>query len=161
MLVNVEKGDANPSVGTLLKISDALEVALPVLVEPPQPAALKITRRVDGSVLWRGEAGGSGTLVAGSGPPDIVELWDWSLESGDRHDSTPHPAGTQELLHVIHGELTVELAEQVLSLDEGDALAFSADISHSYLNEAADVTRFSMAVFVPGRPGELGRPVDG
>src|SRR6059036_3557026 len=36
MVVNVEQGAANPSVGTLLRISDALGVGLPALVEPPQ-----------------------------------------------------------------------------------------------------------------------------
>jgi len=35
MLVNVEQGAANPSVGTLLKLGDALGVGLPALVEPP------------------------------------------------------------------------------------------------------------------------------
>ncbi|MDQ4137329.1 MAG: helix-turn-helix domain-containing protein, partial [Actinomycetota bacterium] len=39
MLVNVEQGSTNPSVGTLLKISDALGVGLPALVEPPQRTA--------------------------------------------------------------------------------------------------------------------------
>ena len=33
MVVNVEQGAANPSVGTLLRISDALGVGLPALVE--------------------------------------------------------------------------------------------------------------------------------
>ena len=35
MLVNVEQGTANPSVGTLLRLSDALGIGLPALVEPP------------------------------------------------------------------------------------------------------------------------------
>ena len=36
MVVNVEQGAANPSVGTLLRIGDALGVGLPSLVEPPR-----------------------------------------------------------------------------------------------------------------------------
>ena len=39
MLVNVEKGSVNPSVGTLLRLSDALGVGLPALVEPPEPVS--------------------------------------------------------------------------------------------------------------------------
>jgi transcriptional regulator with XRE-family HTH domain len=35
MVVNVEQGAANPSVGTLLRIGNALGVGLPELVEPP------------------------------------------------------------------------------------------------------------------------------
>ena len=37
MVVNVEQGAANPSVGILLRISDALGIGLPALVEPPNP----------------------------------------------------------------------------------------------------------------------------
>ena len=85
MVVNVEQGAANPSVGTLLRISDALGVGLPALVEPPQPKPVKVTRRGEGAVLWSGEAGGRGVLVAGTEPPDVVELWDWTLGPGDAH----------------------------------------------------------------------------
>src|SRR5215203_1677968 len=65
MVVNVEQGATNPSVGTLLRISDALGVGLPALVAPPQPKPLKVTRRGEGAALWSGESGGRGVLVAG------------------------------------------------------------------------------------------------
>jgi transcriptional regulator with XRE-family HTH domain len=42
MLINVEHGVVNPSVGTLLAISDALGVGLPSLVEPPGPKSGKV-----------------------------------------------------------------------------------------------------------------------
>src|SRR5213078_84219 len=71
MVVNVEQGAANPSVGTLLRISDALGVGLPALVERPSPWPVKITRHGDGAVLWSSESGGRGVLVAGTDPPDV------------------------------------------------------------------------------------------
>src|SRR3954467_7848573 len=83
MVVNVEQGTANPSVGTLLRISDALGVGLPTLVEAPEPQDLKVTRSGEGAVLWRGPSGGRGVLVAGTQPPDVVELWDWTLAAGE------------------------------------------------------------------------------
>lgn len=94
MLVNVEQGAANPSVGTLLKIGDALGLGLPALVEPPQTDPLNVTRAGDGAVLWHGDSGGCGILLAGTGPPNVVELWDWTLGPGDQHRSEAHAAGT-------------------------------------------------------------------
>jgi DNA-binding XRE family transcriptional regulator len=150
MLVSVEQGAVNPSVGTLLKISDALGVGLPALVEPPEPKSVKVTRHGDGATLWSGDAGGRGVLVAGTTPPDVVELWDWTLCPGEQHTSEAHAPGTKELIHVQDGSITVEVAGQTLALGVGDAVAFPGDVAHSYANPHTKPARFSLAVFEPG-----------
>ena len=150
MVVSVEQAAVNPSVGTLLRLSDALGVGLPALVEPPEPKSVKVTRCGEGATLWRGEGGGRGVLVAGTTPPDVVELWDWTLGSGDRHASEAHAPGTKELVHVQQGSITVEVADQSVTLDAGDAVAFPGDVAHSYANPSTQPARFSLAVFEPG-----------
>ena len=149
-VVNVEQGVANPSVGTLLRISDALGIGLPTLVAPPEPKPVMLTRAGQGAVLWTGNSGGRGVLVAGTDPPDVLELWDWTLAPGDRHDSEAHAAGTKELIHVLAGTLTLEVADQSYSLTTGDAVAFPGDVAHSYANGDRTEGRFSLAVFEPG-----------
>ena len=153
MVVNVEQGTANPSVGTLLRISDAIGVGLPALVEPPESRGVHVTRRGDGAALWTGDAGGRGVLVAGTRPPDVLELWDWTLGAGDVHVSGAHTAGTQELLQVQEGTVTLTVGEATggeLTLRAGDAVAFPGDVDHGYANHGTDVARFSLAVFEPG-----------
>lgn len=150
MLVNVEQGATNPSVGTLLRISDALGIGLPALVELPETASVKVTRYGEGAALWSGEAGGRGVLVAGTAPPDVVELWDWTLSPGDRHSSAAHTRGTKELLQVRQGTITLEVAEQSIPLSTGDAVAFPGDVAHAYANPSAEPARFSLTVFEPG-----------
>ncbi|MCW3819397.1 XRE family transcriptional regulator [Micromonospora sp. DR5-3] len=150
MLINVEQGAANPSVGTLLRISDALGVGLPTLVEPPAPKRVKVIRHGEGAALWTGRHGGRGLLVAGTEPPDMLELWDWTLQPGDRHASEAHLAGTRELLQVQDGTITVEVADQSFTLDTGDALTFHGDVAHAYANDGTRPARFTLAVFEPG-----------
>jgi transcriptional regulator with XRE-family HTH domain len=150
MVVNVEQGAANPSVGTLLRISDALGVGLPALVEPPRPKPVQVTRQGDGAALWTSESGGRGVLVAGTEPPDVLELWDWTLGPGDRHLSEAHTPGTKELLQVQQGTITVEVADQSVTLEAGDALAFPGEVPHAYANPHPEPARFSLAVFEPG-----------
>ena len=150
MLVNVEQGAANPSVGTLLRISDALGVGLPALVERPEPRPVKVTRHGDGAVLWTSRSGGRGVLVAGTGPPDVAELWDWTLGPGDRHGSGAHAPGTRELVQVQDGMITVEVAGQPVTLQAGDAAAFGGEAAHCYANPGARPARFCLAVFEPG-----------
>jgi quercetin dioxygenase-like cupin family protein len=150
MLVNVEQGEANPSVGTLLRLSDALGIGLPALVEPPQAATLTVTRSGQGAALWTSDGGGRGVLVAGTEPPDVVELWDWTLAPGDKHNSEAHSAGTKELIQVQKGTISVEGAGQSVKLGPGDAVAFPGDAPHSYANVSRFLARFSLAVFEPG-----------
>jgi quercetin dioxygenase-like cupin family protein len=150
MVVNVEQGAVNPSVGTLLRISDALGVGLPALVELPQPKPVKVTRSGDGAVLWSSESGGRGVLVAGTEPPDVVELWDWILGPGDHHSSEAHTPGTKELVQVQDGTITVEVAGEPVGLEAGDAVAFPGDVVHGYANPGPQPARFSLTVFEPG-----------
>lgn len=149
MLINVEQGASNPSVGTLLRISDALGIGLPGLVEPARPKAVKVTRRGDGVALWSGEFGGRGVLVAGTEPPDVVELWDWTLGPGDKHASETHASGTKELVQVQQGPITIEVADQVVTLAAGDAVSFPGDVAHCYANTGKKSARFTLAVFEP------------
>lgn len=152
MLVNVEQGAANPSVGTLLKLSGALGVGLPELVEPPVTSGTKVTRSGEGTLLWSGESGGQGVLVASVGPPDVVELWDWSLGAHDQHSSPGHTAGTHELLQVLEGSVEVEVDGDRHALKTGDAMNFPGDLPHSYANPHQTPARFTLTVFEPGSP---------
>ena len=157
MVVNVEQGAANPSVGTLLRISDALGIGLPALVDIPQAKPVKVTRHGHGAVLWIGDADGRGVLVAGSEPPNVVELWDWTLGLADRHVSEAHAPGTRELVQVLQGSVVIDIADQQITLGVGDAAAFPGDVAHSYANPHAEPARFSLAVFEPG-VGSATRP---
>ncbi len=150
MVINVEQGSANPSIGTLLGLSDALGVGLPSLVEPPEGRRATITRAGEGAVLWTGPEGGRGVLVAASEPPDIVELWDWRLHPGEDHESEAHSAGTRELVLILDGVLTLTIAGETSELAAGDAMSFSGDEPHSYANHADTTARFSLTVFEPG-----------
>lgn len=156
MLVNIEQGAANPSIATLLRISDALGVGLPILVDVDRPAGLRVTRSGQAPVLWRGPSGGSAVLVAGTEPPDVIELWDWSLAPGETHQSEPHAAGTRELLLVLAGTVRLQVGRATHRLDPGDAATFHSDVPHSYANpctgnsvDGAATARFALTVFEP------------
>lgn len=150
MLVNVEQGSVNPSVGTLLRLSDALGVGLPALVASPASRADAVVRHGEGATLWTGDHGGRGVLLVGTEPPNVVELWDWLLQPSERHISEPHTIGTQELVHVLNGRIEVDVDGNVSDLRAGDALRFPGDVGHSYANVDHQPARFSLAVFEPG-----------
>lgn len=149
MLINIEQGAANPSIGILLKISDALGVGLAALVDVPRRSTLQVTPSGDGPVLWTSPAGGSAVLVASTQPPQVVELWDWTLGAGDRYAHDGHAGGTRELLHVLQGEVAVDVAGQHVVLQTGDAVSFASDGPHAYANPGQEAARFALSVFEP------------
>jgi transcriptional regulator with XRE-family HTH domain len=149
MLVSIEQGSANPSIATLLLISDALGIGLPALVDMDRPPGLRVTRAGSAPVLWRGKLGGQAVLVAGTEPPDVTELWDWTLGLGESHSSEAHAAGTRELLLVLDGQVEVRAGEHAEVLATGDSASFAGDLPHGYVNAGPQVARFVLTVFEP------------
>ena len=151
MLITIEHGEGNPSIATLLRISDALGVGLPVLVDVERPRASTVIAAGRAPVLWRGPRGGQALLVAGIEPPDVVELWDWTLQPGEAHTSEPHSAGTRELLLVLDGAVDLRVGDRTDRLEAGDSAAFAGDVAHGYATaaDAATPTRFALTVFQP------------
>lgn len=154
MLSSIEQGSANPSIATLLRVSDALGAGLPGLVEPDRPAVVRVIRAGQAPMLWQGEHGGRAALAAGTEPPEVVELWDWSLGPGDAHHTEPHAAGTRELILVLDGCVQLHVGPEVHVLGSGDSAAFRGDVPHGYAspNDSPDggrAARFALTVFEP------------
>lgn len=152
MLVNVEQGGTNPSIATLLRLSDALGIGLPALVATADDGAEAVVVHREGSTapVWTSAAGGSATLVAGTAPPDVSELWDWRLGPGDGYRTEAHRAGTRELIHVLSGTVVLSVGGAEHRLGSGDAASFDGALAHGYRNaSAARPARFSLAVVEP------------
>lgn len=148
-VINLEQGEANPSIGTLLSLSDALGIALAALVEPPSSRLVKVTRSGEGAQLWTGQNGGHGILLVSTQPPDVVELWDWQLNPGECHASNPHHQGARELLRVHIGVVTLDVGDDHHELAPGDAIMFPGEVPHAYGNEGIEPAQFSLAVYDP------------
>lgn len=157
MLVSIEQGSANPSIATLLRISDALGIGLPALVDMDRSPRLQVTRAGAAPVLWRGTAGGRAVLVAGTEPPDVTELWDWTLGPGESHPSEAHATGTRELLLVLNGQLELRVGQHAELLATGDSASFAGDLAHEYGNVGPATARFALTVFEPGVGGGAAR----
>jgi transcriptional regulator with XRE-family HTH domain len=151
MLITIEHGQGNPSIATLLRISDALGVGLPVLVDVERPHPVTVTAAGTAPVLWHGLRGGQALLVAGTEPPDVVELWDWTIHPGEAHDTEAHSTGTRELLLVLDGEVELRVGNRTERLRVGDSVAFAGDVPHGYATPAgaAIPARFALTVFQP------------
>jgi mannose-6-phosphate isomerase-like protein (cupin superfamily) len=88
-------------------------------------------------------------LVCAVDTPDMLELWDWTMEPGESYTSDAHPRGTRELLHVRSGRLSLTVGNDVQELGPGDGVSFIPDAPHTYANPGRHRLRFTMSVLEP------------
>ncbi|ODP91132.1 XRE family transcriptional regulator [Klebsiella pneumoniae] len=147
MLVEIEKGAANPSIAILCKLAAALGVSVADIVNVSSEPQIHIYfRKRRSRFLWQGAQGGYARLLAGTAGPDMIELWQWEMHPGETFTSPGHPAGTFELLHVNEGVLTLTVDETVAQVNAGASAVAKTEAAHGYANESDTVLRFTMTV---------------
>ncbi len=148
LLAQLEAGQGNPSLSTLLAIAEGFDISLVELLAGGDKPAISIQHdNATAPVLWSGANGGAGRLLLGSDP---LELWQWTLEPGDERTSEAHRTGSREVLLVTAGTVTITVGSaEPASLKRGQSAMFRADEPHSYRNEAKTTAAFVLAVHEP------------
>jgi transcriptional regulator with XRE-family HTH domain len=152
-VIQVETARGNPSIATLCNLATALRVGVASLVDGDPAPRIAVRRAAHAAPLWSSPAGSSAVFRIGTDPPDVVELWDWTLQPGDAFDGEAHPVGTAEVLSVLSGRLALQVGGSALELDTGDTVLFEAHAPHRYANAATAPVRFTMVVVQPGDAG--------
>ncbi len=159
MLVQIEKGDANPSIATLCKVAAGLGVSVADLVEVAGHPPIEVVPAGSPRVLWRGPKGGWATFHVGSSGPDMLELWTWEMQPGETYQGTAHPEGTQELMYVTSGTLALAYGDAKYVIEQGASALAHTDRPHAYTCVGKKPVRFTLVVAewhtpraaVPGR----------
>ncbi|MEV6960572.1 XRE family transcriptional regulator [Streptomyces sp. NPDC051207] len=149
MLIQIEQARTNPSIGTVVKIGDALGISITTLLDYEQGPKVRVVPADQVVRLWHTEAGSYSRLLAGAEAPGPLEMWDWRLMPGDSSESDPHPAGTVEIAHVTSGELTLTVDGVDHRVPAGASVTFEANAPHAYGNRGDEPTEMVLAVSVP------------
>lgn len=149
MIIQIEQARTNPSVGTTVKLADALGVSITTLLDYDQGSPVRLVPASQAVRMWSTEAGSSTTLLVGTEAGGPLELWSWRLAPGDGSASDPHPEGTVELLHVTAGDLTLVVDTTSYTVPAGASATFEAHHPHTYRNEGSEPVELTMAVSIP------------
>jgi transcriptional regulator with XRE-family HTH domain len=152
-VIQIETARGNPSISTLVGLAAALRVGVASLVDGDAEPRVVVRRDADAARLWQSAAGSCAVFRIGTDPPDVVELWDWTLQPDDGFDGEAHPMGTQEVLSVLSGRLRVRVGTTEQELDPGDTVLFQAHAPHRYSGLGPGPVRFLMVVLQPGDAG--------
>lgn len=134
MLGQIELGRSAPTVNLLWKIARALDVPFAALVSSDKSRSTVVLQAAQSKTL----VSQSGTFTSRALFPfegeHKVEFYELRLAPHGIEEAEPHPPGTVENLVVCQGFVQITAADATRALSPGDAILFSADVPHSYLN---------------------------
>jgi transcriptional regulator with XRE-family HTH domain len=139
-LSQLERGLARPSVASVERIANALEVPVSALWSTPRTEAARVIRADEGSVRGHaddGAPGGVRELPAGEASMRVRE---WS-GGGRRWPRETETTTGEVLLYVFRGAIEVELDGTVHDLSAGDALRFDGAVRHRFRRRGPTNTR--------------------
>ena len=133
-LGQIEIGRTVPSVATLWKIARAFDVPFSALLARPAPRATTLFRQATAKRLVSPDGRFSSRALYAPGDGGKVELYELFLAAHAREDAEAHAPGTRENLVVTAGRLQLDVGAESFELVKGDAIAFTADVPHAYIN---------------------------
>lgn len=145
MLGQIERGDSSPTISTVWKIASGLKVSFTALLDAPQPE-IHIVRKADLEPMI--EDDGRYRLYP-LFPVDGLrrfEVYMIEIEPGGRLDAEAHPDGTEEVLTVFQGQLTVVVDQHEYLVITGDSIRFQADRPHAYRNNHDALVKLSLII---------------
>lgn len=137
-LGQIELGRAVPSLSTLWKIAGAFEVSFATLLARPGTAETRIFRSANARRIADADGRFSSRALFSPDEKTGVEFYELWLAGHGRQEAEAHAPGTRENLVVTSGRLLLEIGKDRVELAKGDAIAFTADVPHAYVNPSND-----------------------
>lgn len=152
-LSRVERGQAQTSVGNLIRIADALGGSIHDLIGPPATAdrGFTVFRSAEAAPMAIPGSSYRWTPVSSGGPGRSIEATLLELPSAGSADTRfSHPG--EEICFVLEGRVRFTVGESAVVLAAGDAVHLRSDIPHTAAADGAPA-RVLMVTHHPAGPG--------
>jgi quercetin dioxygenase-like cupin family protein len=144
VIKQIESGTKRPSVGTLLQMSKVLQLDSDFLLKDEEEAREKrsraYTKRTDKYAY---------TPLTPGAENKHLKAFKIVVEAGTRHEGVGFQHEGEEFVHVLKGQVEVQVGDHVNVLREGDSLQFNSGIRHDLRNTADMDAQLIVVVYVP------------
>jgi transcriptional regulator with XRE-family HTH domain len=136
----VERGVANPSVGSLRRLADALGSSVGALFDGPQSVGRVVRagergRLIDPAHRWE-------DLLITPRDAKRLQVIESIIQPGQGSGAEPYTHDSdEECVIVLEGELEMGVGEETFLLNEGDSLLFESRIPHRNVNRGSSPAR--------------------
>lgn len=131
-LGNIERGETNPTLGMLWKISNGLSVPLMSLLKPENE--VNIWRAGEGPQITDEHGWSIEPLYSSS--KDMIGMYRAYLMPHCTYEPESHHSGTTEIATVMAGEVHLTIGEATYALKAFDSIQFTATDKHVYANHS-------------------------
>ena len=137
-LSQIERDLVNPTIPTLRRIAQELEVPVfTLLMEPDEPDGIVV--RHDRRLIFSIPATNASYEALSPHTRRRFEVARFSLEPGATTADEPLSHSGEECCVVLKGTMCLELGEQSFVLNAGDAAQFDSGVPHRYVNTGTDI----------------------
>jgi transcriptional regulator with XRE-family HTH domain len=135
MLSQIERNQANPTLGVAFRIAQAFGMSLGKLVDVPNATpTIDVIRVDDRTYHYRQEKDCRIRTLSPLHLEKDVEFYELVLRPGGVLKSSPHFGGTREFLTVQQGTVRLTSNDDVCDLQRGDSAHYPADVPHAIEN---------------------------
>ncbi|MDO4380035.1 MAG: XRE family transcriptional regulator [Clostridia bacterium] len=148
MLAEIEKGKSNPTINTILKIANGLNVPYTSLMEEIEQTGTLIRKE---EAPMQSEETNHYRIYCYFKTTHTrnFEIFSAELDGKSKNASIGHSPKAQEFIYVMSGELTIEVGSKIFTIKEGDALSFSSSSAHVYSNNREETVKFMIINYYP------------
>lgn len=148
MLAQIERGDGNPTISTLWKISNGLKVPFDALTVCPKNP-YEIVKTADIQPLLEDGGKVKNYSVFPDNENRRFAVYYLELDEGSYWESEPHLKGTTEFITIFAGKIEIYADGQRFVVETGESIRFKADVFHSYKNVGDETAILHMILFNP------------
>lgn len=148
MLGQIERGEVNPTVSTVWKISNGLKISFTQLMSRPE-SDIELVYKSEIQPLIEDNGKFRNFPIFPFDSTRRFEMYTLEIDGGGCLDAEPHPQGTQEFITVFLGEITISVDNQSFVVAAGNSIRFKADCLHTYKNLGEEICKLSMIIHYP------------
>lgn len=148
MVAQVERGEGNPTLSTLWKLSNGMKVPFHALTMSPK-APYEVVRPADLQPILEDGGRVKNYSIFPDDEDRRFSVYYMELEPGSSWRSEPHLRGTAEFVTVFSGGLEIATAERTLTVGPGESVRFPGDVVHSYRSLGEEKTMLHMILYNP------------
>ena len=148
MLGQIERGEVNPTVSTVWKISNGLKISFTQLMSRPE-TDIEIVDKSEIQPLVEDDGKFRNFPIFPFDSIRRFEMYSLELDGGGYLEAEAHPQGTQEFITVFSGEVTIKVNGEGFVITKGNSMRFKADGPHAYKNTGEEICSISMVIYYP------------